>query len=112
MRILFVEDDKSLQRATVRMIRLARENAEVLLAQTYDEAVAHLTASPELDLVLCDYNLIGSKTGGDVLEWIKANRFELVPRFVFLSANDVVKKLHDRCLVKPCAPEDIRALLR
>lgn len=112
MKILLVEDDQALQRATVRMLRIVRADAQVLLAQTYDEAVAHLAVNPELGLILCDYNLIGPKTGGDVLEWIKTNRPELVEKFVFVSGNDEVRKLHDRYIVKPCFPGDIRALLR
>lgn len=114
VKALVVEDDAPLRRVIIRTLRHLYDNVDVKVAESVDEAIDHLREASldrPFDLVTCDYNLLGTRTGADVLEWIQEHASYLVPHFLFLSANDVVKKLHDNCLEKPADAAQLRAAI-
>ncbi len=115
MKVLVVEDDTTLRQLIIRTIRRLYTDVDVKIAESVDEAIDHLREAVidrPFDLITCDYNLIGTRTGGDVLEWIQEHASFLIPRFLFLSGNDAVNKLHDNCLAKPADAADLRAAIQ
>jgi DNA-binding NarL/FixJ family response regulator len=52
------------------------------------------------DTILSDYDIVGG-TGGDVLAYVQSKHPELVHRYLFISGNDVVQKIHPHWLEKP-----------
>ena len=63
--LLLVEDDPGVRNAT-RMF-LKGEAYRVTTAASFDEAVLHLGAHADIDLVICDYHLESGRTGADVV---------------------------------------------
>jgi CheY-like chemotaxis protein len=59
--------------------------ADVHLAQGGEEGIALLSELPHIDVVFCDL-LMPRTSGIEVHAWIKANRPELLERFVVLTA--------------------------
>lgn len=114
MKALIIEDDAALRRVLIRTLRHLYIDVDVKVAESVDEAIDHLreaAVDKPFDLVTCDYNLLGTRTGADVLEWIQQHASYLVPRFLFISANDAVKNIHDNCLAKPADAAELRAAL-
>ena len=112
MRVLVVEDDRSIQRFVTRALaRIIDGTFEV--ADTADGAIDLIKAATldrPYDLVVSDFNLLRG-TGGDVLEWVQAHASYLEPRFLFFSSDDAVAKLHKNYIEKPCdTPAFLRAV--
>lgn len=110
MRILYIEDDAHIQRMMTRVLRRAFETASVMIVDTAPKAIA-LLRDTSYDLIVSDYNLIAS-TGGEVLQWLHAEKPYLVERFVFFSDDPVVRRLHDKVITKPCPPGQFITVLR
>jgi two-component system, cell cycle sensor histidine kinase and response regulator CckA len=101
--VLLIEDEAAIQRVMKRMLR----GVVLTIVDSAEGAIQAIEAASEpFDTILSDFNIVGDKTGGDILEWVKANRPELVSRFVFCSCNPVVDQLHDRTVEK----HDIRGI--
>jgi DNA-binding NarL/FixJ family response regulator len=105
VRVLHVEDDEVLQRATRRLLAKLYESPDIVQVDTAAAAVEALAAT-DFDLVISDYDL-REGTGGDVFAWITENRPHLVARFVFLSADERAPALA-RTVVKPCTVAELR----
>lgn len=111
MKVLVVEDDALLRRIIIRTLRRMDSDVEIRAAESADEAIDHLREAVldrPFDLITCDFNLIGARTGAEVLEWVREHASFLVPRFLFISANDEVKKHHDNYLAKPADLAQLR----
>jgi CheY-like chemotaxis protein len=88
VKALVIEDDELVRRSIIRMLRrwYDIEVEELRIAETADEAISLLRDSElerGFDLVVSDYTLRGSKTGLDVLQWIRVYVSRLEDRFVF-----------------------------
>jgi CheY-like chemotaxis protein len=116
MRVLVIEDNANLRKAMIGVLRRAFPGVDVLAAESADEAIGLLQESacegPPFDLVLSDYNLLGWRTGGDVLDWIQAHLSYLEKRFVFLSSDDAIQLRGVPFFDKPCDLDELRATLR
>lgn len=102
MRILHIEDDLSLQKLVSR--GLARKfTAEVVTVDSPDTAIEALQTG-NFDIVVSDYN-IKDGTGGQVLEWVRAN----IPtqRFMFLSDDDNIVSSGVPYVRKPAPMSDV-----
>lgn len=106
--ILIIENDKQLQNAFRRMLR--GEHVVTIVAEG-TEALALLSDTP-FDAVVSDYDIDGPLTGEDVWIWVKANKPELVDKYIFCSGNTGVEDMCSAagipCLLKPCSRSDIR----
>jgi DNA-binding response OmpR family regulator len=114
MKILVIEDEPNLRRTIMRMLRRMFGEVDMHGVDNADEAINQLRDAmldKPFDLVLSDFNLVGPRTGGDVLEWIHTHASYLVDRFVFLTSDDRARQLHPRYLEKPCEPDVLRALI-
>lgn len=116
MRVLVIEDSAPLRRAIIGILRRTFPGVDTLAAETADDAIALLEQSackgPAFDLVISDYNLLGWRTGGDVLDWIQAHLSYLERRFVFLSSDPAIQLRGVPFFDKPCDLDAFRAKLR
>lgn len=115
MKVLLIEDNVYLQRTFSRMIRVFYgASSHVQIVDSADGAIQAILDSVidhQFDVVISDYNLVGAKTGADVLNWIKEHTPHLERRFLFLSGNPDVKKLHPHWIEKPCDTAQLRAAI-
>ena len=79
---IFIDDERFLLNAFKRAFTRV---ADVHLAQGGEEGIALLSELPHIDVVFCDL-LMPRTSGIEVHAWIKANRPELLERFVVLTA--------------------------
>lgn len=108
MKILLVEDDPLLQRTTKRMLTHVTGSKDILVVDSAPRAIQVIQLE-QVDLIVSDFNLKDSD-GGEVLSWIRTYRPELLGRFVFLSASEITKEMHDRVLMKPCSLQTMREM--
>lgn len=114
LRILYVEDDANLRKTVIRMFRRFFADVDVKLAESVDEAIDHLktsTSTAMFDLVVSDYDLLGTRKGSELLAWIRVHMSYLEPRFVFLSGNEAAGKHGVLWLEKPCESSVLHAAL-
>jgi DNA-binding response OmpR family regulator len=114
MKALIVEDDANLRRTTIRLLRRMFPEVEPACAESADEAIDLLreaTIDRGFDLVICDFNLVGVRTGADVLAWIQEHASYLEERFLFLTSDERARTLHPRFLEKPCDVDTLRAAI-
>jgi len=91
MKFLLVEDDNTLYSTIARYLRRKFPGAAFERAESAHEAIDRLRNSATdvpFDLVVSDYNLLGTETGAHTLEWIRQYMTYLEPRFLFFSGND------------------------
>lgn len=105
MRILHVEDDSAIARIVARDL-MRNLSADVCNVTTAEAAIAELAAGAAFDLVISDYDLASSATGGDVLRWVRENLPEMP--FLFLSGNEAIEKLGAPWLAKPAFGKELR----
>jgi DNA-binding NarL/FixJ family response regulator len=114
MKTLVIEDEPSIRRALLSFLRRMFPEAELHAVDSADGAIEQLRNAlldKPFDLIISDFNLVGPRTGGDVLEWIHIHATYLVDRFVFLTSDDRARRLHPRFLEKPCDPATLRAAI-
>jgi DNA-binding NarL/FixJ family response regulator len=99
MKVLLLEDDKQLQHAAVRLLRRTFESA--IIVDTVDNAPGAIALLQQnvYDFMLSDFAVIDG-TGGDVLIWIRANKPDMVERFVFFSGSNSLNLLHHKVISK------------
>lgn len=91
MKVLLVEDEASIRRVTIRILRKMFDDVDPWVAESADQAIDYLREAVidrPFDLIICDWDLLGTRTGGDVLEWIREHASQLERRFIFFTAND------------------------
>lgn len=132
IKILYIEDEPSLQRTVKRGLErsFGAQTVAVDVAGDAPTAIKFLRAALQTfgcfhyDHIICDWDLLGGTNGGEVLAWIKdttdanlndwqtANdhgdiktpREVLLERFTFLtSRSEHALAVHDRFVEKPCA---------
>lgn len=114
MKILVIEDDASIRRFVIGLLRRMFAGAAIEATEFADEAIALIKAATldrPYDFVISDYNLVGLRTGGDVLEWIKDHASYLEPRFLFFSSDEKAAALHKHYIEKPCDTTALRAAI-
>jgi PAS domain S-box-containing protein len=79
-RILVVDDEPTVARALVRVLR----EHDTVVAQSGREALGLLEHDRDFDVIFCDL-MMPQLTGMDVYEWIQAQQPGLESRFVFLT---------------------------
>lgn len=109
-RILIVEDEIAIARATERLIRRVVTTAvEVVAVVTGEAAMARLTSS-SFDAIISDCNLLpGGATGLDVLAASRA--LPNPPRFLFLTSDERCEGRGVPFLSKPASPSELRAAI-
>lgn len=110
MKILLLEDDLLLQRATTRLLRAAfGDHITVRAVRMVVGAIEALVMEP-VDLVVSDFEVLDG-TADQLLDWVRTERPDLLPRFVFFSGKDGLDKLHDKVIEKGCMPDEFIAQL-
>lgn len=104
MNVLLLEDDRQIQRSTLRLIQYAYEHAEVSIVETCAQAIALLSQRP-FDLVVADFRVLDG-TGDAVLCWVRQMQPQLLSRFVFFSGSEEVYALHDKIIDKGCTADE------
>jgi CheY-like chemotaxis protein len=100
IRILLIEDDPRIQAIEAKYLRkVFGADCSLWIVDNAAAAVELLGASAPFDLVVSDYDLRYSN-GGTVLAWVRANRPELLERYVFLSASTEPERIHDKVIDK------------
>lgn len=107
-KILYLEDDLHVQRAISRMLHINYPQFNVHTCEDVQQAITALEQHP-FDLVISDYN-VRNGTGGDVLEWLRANKPSLVEKFIFLASADEIEG-HMHWLKKPANMQQLRAII-
>ena len=114
MKILVIEDAANIRRVVIRLLRQMFDGALIDATETADEAIDLIkvaTLNTPYDFVISDFNLVGVRTGGDVLEWIRNHASYLEPRFLFLTSDDSAAKLHKYYVEKPCDSATLRTAI-
>lgn len=115
MRVLVIEDSAIIRRTLIGALCRMFPGVDTITAESADEAIALLQESacegPAFDLITSDYNLLGTRTGGDVLDWIQAHLSHLESRFVFVSGNEAIRLRGVPFLEKPFVFADLREVL-
>ena len=108
MKVLIVEDEASIRRVLARVLHTTFAEVAIQAAESVDEAVGLLTeamtAGSMFDFVISDYNLLGTRTGAELLEWVRTHASYLEHRFLFFSGNPEVEKLHSYVVAKGESP--------
>lgn len=115
VKVLLVEDSSDIRRGTIRLLRRMFDTVDPWAAESVDSALAHLRDAildKPFDLVICDWDLLGARKGGEVLEWIREHASQLERRFVFFSANDVAALQGVPYVEKPSDPSTLRAAIQ
>lgn len=110
VRVLLVEDDATIARATEKLIRRAAQSACEVIVVDSAEAAILLIGCEDFDLVVSDYNLAGPRTGADVLAAVQADA-RRTP-FLFVSSDETIASLGVPYLEKPCSPSALRTTVR
>jgi len=103
VKVLLVEDCADIQRVLARLLRRQYGDVDVWVSDNADLAIEYLKESVlerEFDLIICDWNLIGPRTGGDVLEWVETHVSHLVKRFLFLTSDESAQDRGVPCVAK------------
>lgn len=113
--ILHIEDDKGIQALTRRMLE-RNFKAVVVTVESGDEAMA-VMGTRSWAAVVSDWNVSGSKTGGDVYHLVQVEYPAIAPRYVFMSDDKSAAELCDQeglpYVEKPATQSEIcRALYR
>lgn len=115
MKALIIEDDSNIRRVVIRILRRMFDDVDPWAAETVHEAIGYLceaTVDKPFDLIICDWDLLGTPKGGEVLEWIREHASQLERRFMFLSGNEAAQKLGVKYVEKPCDAVTLHAAIR
>lgn len=110
-RVLLVDDEPQLLRALKRSLR---KDADVVCAESGDEAIAELERDGAYDLVITDLQM-PSGSGADLYAWAEANAPTIAARMQFATggaftpdARALVERFPDRVIYKPFETLDLR----
>jgi CheY-like chemotaxis protein len=110
VKILLMEDERSLQKAVPRMIRAALgDDVDIDVTDSVPTAIAMLQHT-HYDAIVSDYDVLRG-TGADLLAWVRAEQPTLVARFVFFTGNNDVKEFHTKIITKGICIDDFVAQL-
>lgn len=102
MVVLVVEDEVLIRVWVAEMLR--ERGLTVLEAGNADDAIDVLTAELEVRLVLTDHSMPGSKTGSELVAWIKVHRPEIITA---LTSSHSGLSAGDATLPKPFTPRKL-----
>jgi PAS domain S-box-containing protein len=113
-RVLVVDDEELVGQVVVRVLSAEHE---VVAVQSGADAVELLRRGAAFDVVICD--LVMPEMGGlDLFYWLRTQRPELVPGFMFLTGGAIDRKtsialdrLVEPRMQKPFEPAELRALV-
>jgi DNA-binding NtrC family response regulator len=91
MYILHIEDDSDIASAMERLLR--REFGAKVVTATSGEAAIKAVNSTEFDLVISDWNIEGSMTGGDIYNLIQVEYPKVSSRYMFMSDSRLAELL-------------------
>lgn len=114
MKVLHVEDDANIQRATHRLLRRMFDKLDPWVADRAPLAIEYLRdaeLTAPFDLVICDWDLNGRESGKAVLEWVRAHVSRLEAHFIFFSANDAAAHQGVAYVEKPCDMDTLRGAI-
>lgn len=114
MKVLIVEDEAQLRKIIITVLRRMFPDIDPWAAESVDEAIDHLKQSVlerQFDLVICDWDLLGTRKGGEVLEWIREHASHLERRFMFFSGNEAAQSCNARWLEKPAEISVLKATI-
>lgn len=81
LKLLCVDDDESVRNVYGRLLR----GHQVTVLSNPLDAICLLEIDSTFDKIFCDWEM-GPHCGVELYRWIEANRPDLLPRFVFVSA--------------------------
>jgi CheY-like chemotaxis protein len=110
VKILLLEDNLSMQKATTRMLRHVCGNDVHLRVVDSCARAIELLQLEAFDLIVSDYEVLDG-TADALLHWIREIRPNLLPRFVFFSGTSGLDRLHDKVIDKG-NPADFIAQMR
>ena len=97
-----------------KSIRRALRHYDVVVADGGQKAIDLLDSGESFELVLCDL-VMGTVTGADVYRWVRQERPDLLPRFVFMTAGaftgevrEFLAQVHNPVLHKPFDTKTLR----
>ena len=105
-KVLFVEDEKLICKTYERLFR---DKYDMTFVDNVETAI-DLIKEKDFDCIVSDNVLDGQLTGKELYLWVRANKPELISRFVFVSSHDL-SSLHTKSLVKPAPLAALRAAL-
>jgi two-component system, sensor histidine kinase len=114
-RILLVEDDPRVRRATSMLLKV--EGYEVCAAATVREAVEHAMSHPDIRLLVTDYHLAAGETGLDVVSSVREKLGADLPAVVVTGdTSSAMRELSVdsrlRTASKPINPDELLKLMR
>lgn len=111
-RVLYVENEEILRRAVARILGM---DYNVTSAENGQEAVECLKAG-DFDVVLSDVDM-PFMDGIELYEWVRAEKPDLVKRFIFLSGSSdretgrKIRQTSAKLLEKPCGLGELKAAI-
>lgn len=112
---LFIDDERFLLSACRRAFG---RSVRTLVAQGGEEAIALLAETEDLDIILCDL-IMPRVSGIDVYGWVRANRPELLDRFVIVTggqhgerARDFLQRTELPVVYKPFNVAEVAQLIK
>ncbi len=108
--VLLLEDDPALQKSTSRMLKKIFGNPTIYVADNVASAIGTLEVH-DIKLIVSDVDVLGPRSGIDLFRWVKANRPDLIDRYIFFTGNMAAQDEHYRVLMKPAGVEEFRAVL-
>ena len=110
MKVLLLEDNLSMQKATTRMLRhVCGKDVDLRVVDSCAGAIEFLQIEA-FDLVVSDYEVLDG-TADALLRWVREVRPNLLPRFIFFSGTSGLDRLHDKVIDKG-DPADFIAQIR
>lgn len=110
-RILAIDDDDSVRRIVLRVLR----QYDLVCASNGKEGLVHIEEGPPFDLILCDVEM-PEMSGIELFRHLKANRPLDAERLVFLTASvdeddprQGIELVLNRRISKPFLPGELRA---
>lgn len=99
MKVLLLEDNLSMQKATTRMLRrVCGNDVDLRVVDTCTDAIALLQLE-SFDFVVSDYEVLDG-TADTLLRWVRATRPDLLPRLVLFTGTCGLEHLHDKIIDK------------
>lgn len=106
--VLVVEDEPPTQRALQRLLR----DCTTTITPSVEGAIDLLKEGIAFDVVITDYDLAGVQTGKDLINWIRANRPDMLSKTILFSGNDDAAEIHPHFVMKPAMAELRIALIQ
>ncbi len=112
MRVLLVDDDAFVRRATARALKqVLGAHATIHTAASVDEAIVEVALAPGFDLIVSDFDM-GMRNGEDFLQWLRDVEPGLTSKFMFLSGSERAETLGVPFVTKPATVAELGTVVQ